>query len=267
MLLFFSVGKGIRWWSLWLSTGLGRAVSAEFNSCQALRQRVAHVLIALGQKLLLFICAGQRVAAVVGAHVQGGIHWVGEVGGLWSKGNYMATQTACERQRSIYCTLQWNKVQLTQKTTTKHFPSVHYKLCTTFWFVACCTFIISYSVPLALRPDCCGRTDLTNRNVIFPSCLTKALQSYHLIVLLLLQWLNYTTANISTNVVDEYTLITIFICQTYGHFSQTYTITFDWKLGLWNLTSLRKPFSSPLPYSTEWRNKAFRHNCSLLSFI
>lgn len=66
----------------WLSTGLGRAMLAEFNPCQALRQRVTHVLVALGEKLLLFICAGQRVAAVVGAHVKGGIHWVGEVGGL-----------------------------------------------------------------------------------------------------------------------------------------------------------------------------------------
>lgn len=58
---------------------------AEFNPRRALRQRVAHVLVALGEKLLLFIRAGERVAAVVGAHVQGGIHWVGEVGGLWRR--------------------------------------------------------------------------------------------------------------------------------------------------------------------------------------
>lgn len=48
----------------------------------SLRQRVAHVLVALGEKLLLFVRAGQRVVAVVGSHVQGGVHRVGEVGGL-----------------------------------------------------------------------------------------------------------------------------------------------------------------------------------------
>lgn len=108
----------------WLSTGLGRAMLAEFSPCQALRQRVTHVLVALGEKLLLFIRAGQRVAAVVGAHVQGGIHWVGEVGGLRSKENYMVTQRARGRQRffkcqrSIYCVLCFKKGQFTQITTT-----------------------------------------------------------------------------------------------------------------------------------------------------
>ena len=55
---------------------------AEFNVCHALRQRVTHVLVALGEKLLLFIRAGQRVAAVVSSHVQSGIYWVCEVSGL-----------------------------------------------------------------------------------------------------------------------------------------------------------------------------------------
>lgn len=55
---------------------------AEFRPRPALRQRVAHVVVALGQQLLLLVGAGQRVAAVVGAHVQGGVHRVGEVGGL-----------------------------------------------------------------------------------------------------------------------------------------------------------------------------------------
>lgn len=74
--------------ALRLSTGSGkgRATLAEFNPCRALCQRVAHVLIALGEKLLLFVSAGQRVAAVVRAHVEGGIHWVGEVSGLQREG-------------------------------------------------------------------------------------------------------------------------------------------------------------------------------------
>lgn len=50
-----------------------------------LRQRVAHVLVGLGEQLLLLVRAGQRVAAVVGAHVEGGVHRVGEVSGLWGK--------------------------------------------------------------------------------------------------------------------------------------------------------------------------------------
>lgn len=52
----------------------------------ALRQRVAHVLVALGEQLLLLVRAGQRVVAVVGSHVQGGVHRVGEVGGLRRRG-------------------------------------------------------------------------------------------------------------------------------------------------------------------------------------
>lgn len=82
--------------------GQGRAMLAEFNVCWALCQRVTHVLVALGEKLLLFIRAGQRVAAVVCTHVQGGIHWVGEVGGLRSKENYMLTQRAGEKQRFLF---------------------------------------------------------------------------------------------------------------------------------------------------------------------
>lgn len=71
--------------------GQVRAGLAEFTPCRALRQRVTHVVIALGEKLLLFVCAGQRAAAVVGAHVEGGIDWVGEVGGLQRIENNMAT--------------------------------------------------------------------------------------------------------------------------------------------------------------------------------
>lgn len=79
----FSVGKRQKMRELcWLSAGSGRAMLAEFNGGRALRQRVTHAVVALGEKLLLFICAGQRVAAVVGAHVQRGVHRVGEVGGL-----------------------------------------------------------------------------------------------------------------------------------------------------------------------------------------
>lgn len=55
---------------------------SEFTGPRPLRQRVAHAVVALREKLLLFICAGQRVAAVVGAHVERGVHRVGEVGGL-----------------------------------------------------------------------------------------------------------------------------------------------------------------------------------------
>lgn len=55
---------------------------AEFRPRPALHQRVTHVIVARGEQLLFLVSAGQRVAAVVGAHVQGGVHWVGEVGGL-----------------------------------------------------------------------------------------------------------------------------------------------------------------------------------------
>lgn len=48
----------------------------------ALCQWVAHVLVSCRQQLFLLVCAGQRVAAVVGAHVECGVHWVGEVCGL-----------------------------------------------------------------------------------------------------------------------------------------------------------------------------------------
>lgn len=72
----------------------------EFNPCRALRQRVTHVLVALGEELLLLVRAGQRVAAVVGAHVQGGIHWVGEVGGLRTE-NYTVTQRAVRRSEPL----------------------------------------------------------------------------------------------------------------------------------------------------------------------
>lgn len=65
---------------------------AEFSPCRGLRQGVAHVLVDLGEELLLLISAGQRVAAVVGTHVQGGIDWVCEVGGLRSEENYLVTQ-------------------------------------------------------------------------------------------------------------------------------------------------------------------------------
>lgn len=65
---------------------------AEFSPCRGLCQGVAHVLVDLGEELLLFISARQRIAAVVGTHVQGGIHWVGEVGGLRSEENYSVTQ-------------------------------------------------------------------------------------------------------------------------------------------------------------------------------
>lgn len=64
---------------------LGRAGGRggeKFESRAALRQRVAHVLVGLGEELLLFVGAGERVAAVVGAHVERGIHRVGEVSGL-----------------------------------------------------------------------------------------------------------------------------------------------------------------------------------------
>lgn len=57
-------------------------MSEKFEWRGALRQRVAHVLVGLGEELLLFVGAGERVAAVVGAHVERGVHWVGEVGGL-----------------------------------------------------------------------------------------------------------------------------------------------------------------------------------------
>lgn len=40
------------------------------------------LFISTGQQLLLLICAGQRVAAVVSSHIQSGINWVGEVSGL-----------------------------------------------------------------------------------------------------------------------------------------------------------------------------------------
>lgn len=49
---------------------------------EALRQRVAHVLVPRRQQLLLLVRAGQRVAAVVGAHVECRVHRVGEVCGL-----------------------------------------------------------------------------------------------------------------------------------------------------------------------------------------
>lgn len=62
--------------------GGGRAVSEEFGPLWTLRQRVAHVLVGLGQELLLLVGAGERVAAVVGAHVERGVHRVGEVRGL-----------------------------------------------------------------------------------------------------------------------------------------------------------------------------------------
>lgn len=62
---------------------VGGAVSEKFESRAALRQRVAHVLVGLGEELLLFVGAGERVAAVVGAHVERGVHRVGEVSGLW----------------------------------------------------------------------------------------------------------------------------------------------------------------------------------------
>lgn len=68
--------------------GRGGAVSEKFESHAALRQRVAHVLIGLGEELLLFVGAGERVAAVVGAHVERGVHWVGEVSGLRGTSHY-----------------------------------------------------------------------------------------------------------------------------------------------------------------------------------
>lgn len=66
----------------------GGAVSEKFELLWTLRQRVAHVLVGLGEELLLFIGAGERVAAVVGAHVECGVHRVGEVSGLQGKSRY-----------------------------------------------------------------------------------------------------------------------------------------------------------------------------------
>lgn len=63
----------------------GGAVSERSEPLWTLRQRVAHVLVGLGEQLLLFVGAGQRVAAVVGAHVECGVHRVGEVSGLRGK--------------------------------------------------------------------------------------------------------------------------------------------------------------------------------------
>lgn len=100
MLLFFSVGKrhekeererdG--------SVGWGRAVSEKFEPLWTLRQRVAHVLVGLGEELLLFVGAGQRVAAVVGAHVEGGVHRVGEVSGLRGKGRHFNQSFLSDQQ-------------------------------------------------------------------------------------------------------------------------------------------------------------------------
>lgn len=67
---------------------VGGAVSEKFESRAALRQRVAHVLVGLGEELLLFVGAGERVAAVVGAHVERGVHRVGEVSGLQGTNHY-----------------------------------------------------------------------------------------------------------------------------------------------------------------------------------
>lgn len=70
------------------SGGRGGAVSEKFESRAALRQRVAHVLVGLGEELLLFVGAGERVTAVVGAHVERGVHRVGEVSGLRGTNHY-----------------------------------------------------------------------------------------------------------------------------------------------------------------------------------
>lgn len=72
----------------------GRAESEKFKPLWTLRQRVAHVLVGLGEELLLFIGAGERVAAVVGAHVERGVHRVGEVSGLWGRKNKQTKKIA-----------------------------------------------------------------------------------------------------------------------------------------------------------------------------
>lgn len=66
------------WAGRWVSGQTGRHSLVQAALCQ----RVAHVLITCRQQLFLLVRTGQRVAAVVGAHVEGSIHRVGEVCGL-----------------------------------------------------------------------------------------------------------------------------------------------------------------------------------------
>lgn len=102
--------------------GRGGAVWEKFESRAALRQRVAHVLVGLGEELLLFVGAGERVAAVVGAHVERGVHRVGEVSGLWGTNHYQKPFGGFQSSKTVIShvitlitiTLQYNKVLLLQ---------------------------------------------------------------------------------------------------------------------------------------------------------
>lgn len=63
----------------------GLARSRPMDSlCQGVHKGL---LVATRQQLLFLICAGQGVATVVCSHVQSGIHWVSEVGGLQREKN------------------------------------------------------------------------------------------------------------------------------------------------------------------------------------
>ena len=64
-----------------------------------LRQRVTQVVVALGEQLLLLVGAGQRGAAGLGSHVQGGVHWVGEVSGLQDRERDMDATSRAQRTR------------------------------------------------------------------------------------------------------------------------------------------------------------------------
>lgn len=67
-----------------------------------LRQRVHEGLfVATRQQLFLLIGAGQRIAAVVGSHVESGVHWVCEIRGLETDKSKTQMITCTERKCNV----------------------------------------------------------------------------------------------------------------------------------------------------------------------